>query len=146
MVDPIIESQFMLLAAGDYRVTSPADPHYNCAGHAANRREKWWPLPPFVWPKEAPRENTIAAFVQAYATLGYSQCPDGKQEKGFEKLAIYANLEGPTHVARQLSNGKWTSKLGAYKDIEHRTPESLTSSQYGRPVRFMRRPVRKKQR
>lgn len=36
------------------------------------------------------------------------------------KLAIFVNDQGtPTHAARQLPDGWWTSKLGRQIDIEH---------------------------
>ena len=42
-------------------------------------------------------------------------------EIGFEKVAIYSDAHGPQHVARQLPDGKWTSKLGQQVDVEHST-------------------------
>jgi hypothetical protein len=36
-----------------------------------------------------------------------------------EKVALHAKHGCPTHIARQLPNGRWTSKLGRWEDIEH---------------------------
>ena len=82
----------------------------------------------------------MAAFVQAFATIGYSPCPDGSLEAGWEKVALYATDEGPTHAARQLPTGRWTSKLGPDDDIEHAL-EGLCGPAYGSVVQFLRRPV-----
>src|ERR1043166_7549451 len=75
--------------------TSPADPQYNCFGHAAGSRVWWSPVEviggQLYWPPSAAREVTLEAFVSAYETIGYSDCgEDGQFEAGFEKVAIYA--------------------------------------------------------
>ncbi len=58
-----------------------------------------------------------------------------------EKLALYADSMGDvTHVARQLPNGNWTSKLGALEDIEHKTAEALDAD-YGKIAGALRRPA-----
>jgi hypothetical protein len=36
----------------------------------------------------------------------------------------------PTHAARQLPNGKWTSKLGRWQDIEYEL-DGLVGKMYG---------------
>ncbi len=39
---------------------------------------------------------------------------------GFEKVALFVDAAGmPTHAARQVNSGAWTSKLGNSEDIEH---------------------------
>jgi hypothetical protein len=61
-------------------------------------------------------------------------------EPGFEKVALYADAAGiPTHAARQLSGGKWTSKLGRREDIEHAL-DDLTGDVYGSVVAFLKGP------
>ena len=47
----------------------------------------------------------------------------------------------PTHAARQLPNGWWTSKLGPSFDIEHATPEAVAGGVYGDPVLFLSRAI-----
>ena len=44
-----------------------------------------------------------------------------------------------THAARQLPNGKWTSKLGRDIDIEHDSVDDIAGSVYGEVLRLMRR-------
>lgn len=53
-----------------------------------------------------------------------------------------------SHVARQLPDGRWTSKLGPDEDIEHNDLHALEGDVgvyplcYGVVIRFMRRPIR----
>jgi hypothetical protein len=58
--------------------------------------------------------------VAAFATLGYEPCEGEAVEPGWERIALYGTADGVlTHAARQLLNGRWTSKLGCWEDIEH---------------------------
>lgn len=85
----------------------------------------------------------MEAFHAAFRTLGYALCDDGALEAGYEKIALYAKQAGatlkPTHAARQLGDGQWTSKVGDFEDIKHVTLESLHGPQYGEVVQYMRR-------
>jgi hypothetical protein len=75
----------------------------------------------------------------AFALLGYEPCDAVEKESGFEKIAVFADPTGiPTHAARQLPNGRWTSKLGAAEDIEHEL-HAVAGAIYGTVVRIMRR-------
>jgi hypothetical protein len=81
--------------------------------------------------------------MKGFAVRGYEQCDDGELDIGWEKIAIYVdNDDTPQHVARQLNNGGWTSKLGDYEDIAHESLAALEGDgkdQYGRAKHFMRR-------
>lgn len=137
-----LEAVFPNLQGSSYGITSPATPDYNCIAWAAGDTARWWwPNPLFsYWPQGAPLEETLAAFVQAFATLGFIPCDDDTVESGFEKIAIYVNSQGkPTHAARQLPNGRWSSKLGKQVDIEH-SLVGLTNSEYGSVARILKRP------
>jgi hypothetical protein len=131
-------------------ITSPASRTYNCLAWAAGNAAFWWwpdPAHMYFWPPNVPRELTVDAFVRAYATLGFATCADGNMENGFEKIALYArrmpwgDIE-PTHAARQLPNGKWTSKLGPLEDVDHSTVSDLDGPAYGSAVQFLKRPIR----
>ncbi len=68
---------------------------------------------------------------------------DFSLEAEFEKVAIYEDAQGkPTHMARQLDSGLWTSKLGEAWDIVHHALEGIEGQQYGRATLAMRRPIR----
>jgi hypothetical protein len=91
-----------------------------------------------------PADVTVKAFVEAFAVLGYSECLDGTLEAGFEKLVLYVeDGDVPSHMARQLPSGTWTSKCGDLEDIEHPTPECMCGPEpaYGRVRLFLRRPT-----
>lgn len=120
------------LTASNYRVTSPATWNYNCIAWAVGVTDAWWwPVPGRYWPADVPREESRAAFLAVFAKLGYSPCATADLEAGVEKIALYAVGEKPSHAARQLASGVWTSKLGPSIDIEHTTLEALAGGVYG---------------
>ena len=92
------------------------------------------------WPPEVPDSDDLDSFAVAFAALRYEWCDNGELQVGFEKVAIYAEGQTVKHMARQLSSGRWTSKIGRDIDIEHEIPEALEGNTYGSVVRFMRRP------
>ena len=144
MVNPLAEV-FPRLATGDFQVTSPKDPLYNCIAWAAGETGKWWwrgPNPEEeYWPASAPREITLSAFQNALASIGYLVCQGEELEPGQEKIALFANAQGqPTHAARQLPNGRWTSKLGKLEDIEHDLHD-LEGQVYGSIISILKRPT-----
>jgi hypothetical protein len=143
---PRWETRHPNLSPKNYIETSEASDEYNCAGWAVNPADPglWWPMPgqpEYYWPPGARRDNTLEAFVEGFGTLGYEVCDNADLEPGFEKIAVYAlHGDSPQHVALQLPDGRWTSKLGDDEDIEHTTLHALTNGPYGRPELFMRRP------
>jgi hypothetical protein len=140
-----LEDTFPGLASGGYTVTSPRDKSYNCIAWAAgDTRNWWWPVPEgedTFWPAGVTRAETLSAFRDAFASLGYVECSSGDLEAGFEKIAIFADDQGvPLHAARQLPEGRWTSKLGELEDISHALPD-LTGAVYGSVALLMKRPL-----
>lgn len=141
-----IESRFPGLRTSPFRVTSPAMRDYNCVAWAAGDTARWWwpdPNPDddaSFWPPGIPREETVAAFVAAFATLGYAPGSGEELEPGFVKVALFASGAVPTHAARQLPNGRWTSKLGLREDIEHDL-HAVSGDAYGPVVRILKRPI-----
>jgi hypothetical protein len=132
---------FPRLTEDHYEVTSEADVGYNCVAWAAHDKKHWW-QPGTFWPVEVQRdEHGIGALEQAFAALGYEECPDGSLEPSFEKVALYGSGLMYTHAARQLVDGKWTSKLGKGKDITHDRPDDVAGGLYGEVVEFMRRRI-----
>jgi hypothetical protein len=141
-----LEVQFPRLRFSAYKVTSPSDPGYNCIGWAAGDTSMWWepdPMGVYFWPKSVPRRLTMDAFKQVFSALGYKPCEATYPEAGHEKVAIFADPTGtPTHAARQLSDGSWTSKMGKLEDIEHVRLEAVSGSRYGHPAIILRRPIK----
>jgi hypothetical protein len=124
-----------------YVLTSAATPQYNCIAYAAGEVDRWWwpdPFQVYYWPPSAFRLENLAAFQQAFETLGYELCQNGDFELGYEKIAIYHKGGVPSHGARQLDDGHWTSKLGELNDILHGAT-CLDGQTYGSIAFFMRR-------
>jgi hypothetical protein len=95
---------------------------------AGDNTQRWEPDPAeqYYWPPPTiPRAYSVSAFIQAYQTHHYEVCGDGLQERGYEKIVIYADGFGIVrHAARQISDGRWLSKLEDAEDIIHETPQS----------------------
>jgi hypothetical protein len=139
-----LEALFPGLVGSGYRVTSPPDEEYNCVAWAAGATDGWW-WPDLAgvgyWPAGLTRQETLAAVQEAFASLGYAPCADAGLEAGFGKVALFADAQGlPLHVARQLLDGRWTSKLGGLDDIEHALHD-LAGIEYGAVALILRRPV-----
>ena len=135
---------FPNLTSGNSRKTSEASNDYNCIAWAADDATRfWWPDENGFgyWPEgnNIPREVSLSAFIAAYESIGYAVCDDGKVESAFEKIAIYTKENRPTHAARQLPSGKWTSKLGTYIDIEHASLNDVSGNSYGTVSCFLKR-------
>jgi hypothetical protein len=136
-----LRDEFPNLYSTEYRLTSPRDNDYNCIAWAAEENDRWWSptQDDYYWPEGVPTEWTIEAVIQAFNSLGFELCPSAEFESGFQKIAIYKGADGdPTHAARQLSDGKWTSKLGDWEDIEH-ILEGIEGEKYGSVCQIMRR-------
>jgi hypothetical protein len=136
------------LAHGAYAPTSEYDGDYNCIAWAMRDKRRWWEPSGrtyHYWPNNATPDYSLEAHIEAFRTRHYEPCDNGNLEPGFEKLAIFWREgndaeDGFKHVARQLSDGQWTSKLGPAKDIRHQTLDALVGDYYGDVIQYMRRP------
>jgi hypothetical protein len=140
-----IDAIFPGLRTTLFDVTSPATREYNCIAWAAGDAARWWwpdpdPDAAVYWPSFVPLEETLNAFVAAFATLGYVPCSGEHVENGFEKVALFVADGAPTHAARQRANGRWTSKLGFQEDIEHDL-HALSGDEYGTVALLLKRPA-----
>jgi hypothetical protein len=141
----LLEQIFPRLATGNYQVTSPKNEHYNCIAWAAGDTANWWwpgPDPDReYWPTNVVREETLAGFVALFSFLGYVVCAGEDLEESFERIALFADAQGqPTHAARQLPSGLWSSKLGKLEDIEHALHD-LEGTAYGTVMLLMKRSI-----
>lgn len=136
---------FPALTRRNHRITSDETDEYNCIAWAAEDNTRWWwPQPDAYWPPNVLRDDAdLQSFIEAFGTLGYEVCDDGSLELGIEKIAIYVHADtGPTHAALQLPDGKWTSKLGAWEDVEHESEHDLAGQLpgcYGQVHAYMQR-------
>ena len=139
----LIQELFPRLSTTVFEITSAHDNRYNCVAWAAGDTRRWW-WPGEVqfsfWPAGVDRQESIASFAEAFATLGYEVSSSGDHDPELEKVAIFASSDGvPTHMARQLPNGYWTSKLGTLEDITHVDVNGLAGTDYGEVVAFLQR-------
>lgn len=142
-----LEQSFPSLKNSEWRITSEKDSRYNCVAFAVHDTRQFWDanlagVRGYYWPPGVPRDDSLASWIRAFEMNAYRVCANGKLEPGVEKIAIYVDEVGsPQHVARQLPDGTWTSKLGKREDIQHSLLESLAGDLYGKVVVFMlRRP------
>jgi hypothetical protein len=63
---------------------------------------------------------------------------DPRVGTGYLKVALYESNGFYTHAARQLPDGRWTSKLGKAEDIEHDDPHAVAGGIYGEVARYLR--------
>ena len=73
--------------------------------------------------------------------MGFEPCEDDSLETGFLKVALYGSFEFYTHAARQLADGRWTSKLGRSEDVEHEHPDAIAGGIYGEVVQYLKRSI-----
>ena len=110
-----------------------------------------WPYEGYAWfsgqPLVAtPEEAPVDSFVEGFKLLGYEPCESPAFEIGYQKVAVYGNDMGATHMARQHFLGRgWLSKLGPWEDIVHRDLEGIEGDtspmaySYGRVTQILRR-------
>ena len=141
-ISEIYAQDFPELLSSDWALTSSESVQYNCIAWAVDDTSRWW-WPDAAnygyWPDGIPRANSTHAFVEAFKTLGFKRCNDSELERGILKIAIFTDGNGvPTHVARQLEDGYWSSKLGKLHDIRHRL-NAIEGPKYGTAAIFMKR-------
>lgn len=149
-----VKSYFENIKDDDFVITSPFDAKYNCIAHAAEDSEKWWWAVDTAtagndvfWFDDVPNQAALENFILAFRKLGYQNCENSDLEDGFEKVAIYVSIKDevyspkgtPTHMARQLSDGTWTSKLGQDVDITHKSLGSIEGKTYGIVKQILKR-------
>ena len=150
---PELEECFPKLKNGGYRLTSPQDAKYNCIAWAAGNTQRIWEYPPrpsniYYWPPGVDADDTIESWQRVFEIHGYRVCESAELEPNTDKVAIYGTDEEPTHVAKQLESGAWTSKLSRGYDIEHETLELLMgdeADEYGSVVKIMKRTRQRKE-
>jgi len=132
---------FPRLTDENFEITSPRTIKYNCIAWTAGAMDRWW-QPGVHWPVNSSRnDHGIGNLVEAFRALGYEECENGTLEDGFEKVAFYGSGMMYTHAARQISDGRWTSKLGQLEDIVHATVDALSGGDYGEVLQYMRREI-----
>lgn len=151
MPSDLLEELFPGLQTATYEITSAQATNYNCIAWALHHATLYWDpqmvgVRGYYWPPQVKKDDSLRSWIDVFKLHGYKPCDDGALEPNYEKIALYGKSDGDaTHVARQLSSGLWTSKLGKLEDISHDTLQALESGDespqenYGIVVQFMRR-------
>ncbi len=130
-----------LLQDDDFK--SPPTIAYNCVGYAVGDPRWWQPSGDegHVWLNDLPvGDYSVAQYVDMFKRFGFLPCAGMEPEVGFEKLAVFGNQGEFEHVAIQLSDGRWISKLGDLEDIQHPAAQNLEGNFYGKIDIILKRP------
>jgi len=103
MRDADLERDFPRLLTSTYKITSPHDPKYNCVAYAVGDTTHFWydvQVKGYYWPPGVPSADTVEGWVKLFTLHGYTETDDASLEPEYEKVAIYASIDGPEHVAR----------------------------------------------
>jgi hypothetical protein len=125
-----------------YEVLGPATRLYNCVAWTVGVTNQW------VWPAKPGKKPTVRDFDELYRRHGYRRVKglNFDLQPGHDKIVLYGKRSGkvwePTHGARQLADGSWSSKLGLLPLIRHLEPEDLGGASYGVPIAVYTRPKR----
>jgi hypothetical protein len=141
----LIDDRFPKLASSGYGITSAATESYNCVAWVLRDIAQWWApdLSGAAWMSGANGETEIEAYIALFSFHGFERCDDDELVESVEKIAIYGDDEFFDHVAFQLPDGRWSSKLGELNDIKHDTLDGLAGSgyfEYSEMIQFMQRP------
>jgi hypothetical protein len=82
----------------------------------------------------------MQAFEAWFAADGWEETGNDQIQDGYEKIALFVLGDQPTHAARLLPTGVWTSKLGQDIDLSHALGD-LDGPKYGAVVKIYRKPV-----
>lgn len=141
-----LEESIPRLSGTGYELTSEPSEDYNCIAWAAGDTSKRWDdeNEDLHWPEQAIlRDGTVASLIEAFAALGYEISENSALEPGFEKVALYGSDGKWHHMAKQLSDGQWSSKCGKLDDITHTELADVYCREYGVVCCFMKREATK---
>lgn len=141
-MDAIFEPHFPSLKNVAQKKTSEPTPVYNCIAWAfGDDKRHWWPNQlRSYWPMDAANLSRLEAFEAWFLADGWQETESPEIEGGYQKVALYAKDGDPTHAARLLQSGVWTSKLGGNIDLSHQLSD-LIGPAYGEVLRIYKKPL-----
>ncbi len=139
---------FPKLQSVGFEKTSSKTSEYNCIAHAVGTNDRWWSDAEsedegYYWPidRVESRIGQVEELEAALAHEGFVKCDSTRVEPGYEKVAIYVKDDNRwEHAARQLNDGRWSTKDGVNADFSHATLECVCPH-YGRVYCYMKRVV-----
>ena len=118
--------RFPNLTGTTHEVTSVATTEYNCVAWALGSIDAW------IQPADDETGSPPLFMDWVIGVLGARGfVPVNALPESGDALAVFATAEQFTHIARRLENGRWTSKLGDWEDIEHNDLNCLEGGAYG---------------
>lgn len=114
---------------------------YNCVADALGDNRRWW-WPGEYWPEAFNFGETVQSFdalIESFGgkNLGWA----GEKENSSDVLLALFTIDGtdegePTHLMRQLSNGKWRTKMGPDWTLQIDDIGELAGGDYGDVAQF----------
>jgi len=140
-MDAHFKADFPALSDVTSKKTSEADQCYNCIAWAfSDNQRHWWPQKRSFWPFDYRGKTVKEAFNELFTSDGWQETSDSYYAPAFQKLALYELNGVPTHAARLLPSGLWTSKLGQNIDLAHHLND-LEGPTYGAVSAIYRKPI-----
>jgi hypothetical protein len=141
-MDELYKPYFPALSDVQKKKTSDPDARYNCIAWAfGDTHNLWWPNKNrSYWPVNAAGKPALTAFEEWFVVDGWVETQNCTFEPGFIKVALFTKNGTPTHAARLMRNGLWTSKLGRDIDLSHKLRE-LEGPMYGTIYKLYRKPI-----
>jgi hypothetical protein len=127
---------------GNYTKTSDETILYNCVAYVLGEYDKIYSSyeEEGIWIDGLEKTHTPKNYADFFKKIkGFEICKNADFDDKYEKIAIYGLEDEFLHVAIQLQNGKWSSKIGEYEDIEHNSLKAVGGGRYGYPIIFMQR-------
>jgi hypothetical protein len=113
-MDEFCKQYFPNLSDVEKKKTSEQTDVYNCIAWAfKDSQRNWGPNEKrSFWPIDVSSMTDIQAFEELFRQDGWEETGEYGLEQGYEKIALYTLGGRPTHAARLIGDGVWTSKLG----------------------------------
>jgi len=131
------------LTDDQFEYKSDVDPKYNCVAWVLGITNRFIdPDSELTWPVELEKNYSIETYVSYFKKQGFRICSDDKYDDNIIKIALYADEHGDfAHVAIQVNEKIWWSKMGRLDDIQHKTLNSLAATKqcgdYGNVYAYM---------
>lgn len=121
-----------------FEITSPETTQYNCLAWAMHDTQRWWDTEDDYFWIDTNKDSLLQTLIEMCQKLGFQICDNAQLEQNYEKIVLFStDNQYCTHVARQLNNGRWTSKLGQSYDVTH-SINAIENGIYGKATIFLK--------
>ncbi|MBI4648181.1 MAG: hypothetical protein HY738_16760 [Bacteroidia bacterium] len=123
-----------------FEISSPKTCKYNCLAWAMNDNTKWWDYEDdYYWVAGIEKNGKLKTFIKLLECFNYKKTNTASYESGYDKIALFSKDKIEcTHLAKQLKEEIWTSKLGSSYDVLH-TLKGIENGIYGDVKIIMKR-------